>query len=195
MKKTITLLTSFIVAATAWSQSNLSNITETAPRKNLFVEVGGNGIAFNVVGETRFKPGPGGWGIKLGAGGYATSYEKLITVPVQLNYLASRNGRDFFEAGIGAGFLHYDDGYNNSYSYTTYGPNGQPILVTETYKDEVINLELNSKNSVYGNMTLGYRRQPRDGGIMWGVALTPHFNQNTFWPVWVGLKLGYSFKK
>ena len=195
MKKTITLLTLFMVTTAAWSQNTPNTTAETAPRKNLFVEVGGNGIAFNVVGETRFKPGAGGWGIKVGAGGYATSYEKLITVPVQLNYLASRNGRDFFEAGIGAGFLHYSDGWPNTYTNTVMGPNGQLINQTYTYKDEVVNLELDAKNSVYGNMTLGYRRQPRDGGIMWGVALTPHFNQNTFWPVWVGLKLGYSFKK
>lgn len=195
MKKAITLLTLFITATAAWSQNTPSSTAETTPRKNLFIEVGGNAMAFNVVGETRFKPGAGGWGIKVGAGGYATSYEKLITVPVQLNYLASRNDRDFFEAGIGAGFLHYSDDWSNSSSYTTVGPNGQPIIVTQTYKDEVLNMELDSKNSVYGNMTLGYRRQPRDGGIMWGVALTPHFNQNGFWPVWVGLKLGYSFKK
>lgn len=179
-----------------YATAQTSNTTETTPRKNLFIEVGGNGIAFNVVGETRFKPGPGGWGVKLGAGGFSTPYgERLFTVPLQLNYLASRNGRDFFEAGLGAGFLHYTDGYDNTYTYQRLGPNGQLITVTETYKDELINLELDKKNSVYGNMTLGYRRQPRDGGIMWGVALTPHFNQNGFWPVWVGLKLGYSFKK
>ena len=44
-------------------------------------------------------------------------------------------------------------------------------------------------------MTLGYRRQPPTGGVTWGVAVTPQFNQNGFWPLWIGVKFGYSIVK
>jgi hypothetical protein len=180
MKPTFTFLCFFSLSIFSSAQST----NETTARKNLFIEVGGNGMAFNVIGETRFKPGASGWGIKAGAGGFTTSYESLFTAPVQLNYLATKNGRDFVEVGVGATFLHYDDKYDYSYPGYTYS----------AYPTEVINLTINQKNSVYGNLTLGYRRQPANGGILWGIALTPHFNSNGFWPVWGGVKFGYSFR-
>ena len=156
--------------------------TEISPRKNIYLELGGNGIAFNVMYETRFKPGADGPGIKAGVGGFTTSYENLFTVPVGINWLLSKDDKNYFEAGFGATFLHYEQKYDYGF-YPTY----------PTYPTEIINLTIDKPNSVYGHLTLGYRRQPAKGGIMWGVALTPHFNQNGFWPVWVGVKFGYSF--
>lgn len=152
------------------------------PRKNLYLELGGNGMAFNVMYESRFKPGNSGAGFKVGLGGFSTDYEDLFTIPVGVNWLLSRDNKHFFEAGFGATFLHYN------YDYGYWG--GQPF---DEYPTEVVALTIDSKNSVYGHMTLGYRRQPPKGGIMWGAAITPHFNQNGFWPLWVGLKFGYSF--
>lgn len=154
-------------------------------RKNLYLELGGNGMAFNVMYESRFKPGTSGAGFKIGAGGFSTAYENLFTIPAGVNWLFTRDGKNYFEAGFGATFLHYDDKYN--YYYSPGGP------TYEEYPVDVVNLTVDSKNSVYGHLALGYRRQPTKGGIMYGIAITPHFNQNGVWPLWVGLKFGYSF--
>jgi hypothetical protein len=154
------------------------------PRKSLYFQLGGNGIAFNVMYESRFKPGNGGAGFKVGAGGFSSSngYETIFTLPVGVNWLLSKDDKHFFEAGFGATFIHYKYNYENL--------NRRP---SEEYPEEIAGLTLESKNSVYGHMTLGYRHQPPTGGIMWGAAITPHFNHNGFWPLWVGLKFGYSF--
>ena len=159
-----------------------STLLAQGARKNLYLELGGNGMAFNVVYESRFKPGATGAGFKIGAGGFSTDYEDLFSVPLGVNWLLSRDNKHFFEAGFGATFLHYN------YDYGYWG--GQPI---DEYPTEVVALTIDSKNSVYGHLTMGYRRQPAQGGIMWGAAITPFFNQNGFWPLWVGLKFGYSF--
>lgn len=156
---------------------------ETSPRKNIYLELGGNGIAFNVMYETRFKPGADGPGIKAGIGGFTTNYENLFTIPVGINWLLTKDYKNYFEAGFGATFLHYEEKYDYGYIYPSY----------PAYPTEIINLTIDRPNSVYGHLTLGYRRQPPKGGIMWGVAVTPHFNQNGFWPVWLGVKFGYSF--
>ncbi len=172
---------SFIALLSLISVYSFSQQTQSlSARKNIYIEVGGNGMAFNVMGETRFKPGTDGLGIKAGFGGFTTSYESLFTVPVGLNWLISKDNKNFFEAGIGATYLHYRDKYD-------YGFPG-----TQRYPTEIINLTIEQANSVYGHFTLGYRRQPPNGGIMWGVAVTPHFNANGFWPVWAGIKFGYS---
>lgn len=185
MKPTFTLLSFLSLSLFSAAQS----ATETTARKNLFIEVGGNGMVFSIAGETRFKPGADGWGIKLGAGGFTDSYEELLTVPAQVNYLATKNGRDFVEVGMGATFLHYDEKNDNFYSSYP----GQTYYYS-VFPTELVNLTIKKPNSMYGTLTLGYRRQPANGGLLWGIALTPHFNGNGFWPLWGGIKFGYSFK-
>lgn len=183
-------LTAFLAVAmvlltpVAKAQRTDSKFTELKPRQNIFVELGGNGIAFNVMYETRLHKSTDGIGIKAGLGGFSGNYEKVFTIPVGVNWLLTKDNKHFFEAGIGATFLHYEDTYDWGWA-----PPPSP------YPADVIGLTIDKKNSVYGHMTLGYRRQPKNGGILWGVALTPHFNQNGFWPVWVGFKFGYSFAR
>lgn len=170
---------------TALAQNGQSKFPELRPRQNIYVELGGNGIAFNVMYETRLKKAADGIGIKAGLGGFSSSYEKVFTMPVGINWLLTKDNKHFFEAGAGLTFLHYDD------SYDPWWPGG----IYEPYPVDLGGLTVDKKNSVYGHLTLGYRRQPKNGGIMWGVALTPHFNENGFWPVWVGVKFGYSFAR
>jgi len=154
--------------------------SESKPRKNIYVEVGGNGLAFNVVYETRVNKSADGFGIKIGAGGYSSSYENIFSVPLSGNWLISKDNKNYFELGFGATFLHYDD--KAGYFYPSY----------PEYPPDVIGLKINNRNSVYGHLALGYRHQPSKGGITWGVAITPHFNNNGFWPIWGGIKFGYS---
>lgn len=156
---------------------------ELKPRKNIFVELGGNGMAFNVTYETRTHTSSDGFGIKVGAGGFSSSFENIFTFPVQANWLLSSDNKHFFEAGIGATYLYYED--KNYWGWSGYTP----------YPADVVNLTIDNKNSVYGTLTLGYRNQPAKGGLTWGAAITPHFNQNGFWPIWFGFKFGYSIAK
>lgn len=170
---------------TAFAQRTPSKYPEVAPRQNIYVELGGNGIAFNAMYESRIHKSADGAGFKVGVGGFTSSYEKVFTLPVGYNWLLTKDNKHFFEMGIGATFLHYEDTYNW----------GWPVGSYSAYPVDVAGLTIDAKNSVFGHLTLGYRRQPSTGGIMWGVAVTPQFNQNGFWPVWFGVKFGYSFAR
>jgi hypothetical protein len=162
-----------------------SKFPEAAPRQNVYVELGGNGVAFNAMYESRFRKSADGAGLKVGLGGFTSSYEKVFTLPVGVNWLLTKDNKHFFEMGFGATFLHYEDKFDWGWPGGTYDP----------YPVDVAGLTIDAKNSVFGHLTLGYRRQPSTGGIMWGVAVTPQFNENGFWPVWFGLKFGYSFSR
>ena len=175
----------FCLAFTVCAQQSATKFEEIAPRNNVYVELGGNGIAFNVMYESRFKKSSDGIGYKLGIGGFSGSSTKMITSPDGLNWLLSKDNKNFFEMGFGATFLHYDD------NYSWYWPDGPG----NRYPTEVVGLTIDKKNSLFGHMTLGYRRQPPTGGITWGVAVTPQYNQNGFWPIWIGVKFGYSIVK
>jgi hypothetical protein len=190
MKSTKTILTLFIISASLVSiqsqaQGLPSKFPETTPRQNVYVELGGNGVAFNAMYESRFRKAADGAGLKVGLGGFTSSYEKVFTLPVGVNWLLTKDNKHFFEMGFGATFLHYEDTYDWGWPGGTYDP----------YPVDVAGLTIDAKNSVFGHLTLGYRRQPSTGGIMWGVAVTPQFNENGFWPVWFGLKFGYSFSR
>jgi hypothetical protein len=167
------------------AQGPENKFTERAPRQNVYVELGGNGVAFNVMYETRLNKRSDGIGLKAGLGGFSGTYEKVFTLPVGINWLLTKDNKHFFEAGAGLTFLHYND------TYDPWWPGG----IYDRFPVDLAGLSVDKKNSVYGHMTLGYRRQPKNGGITWGAALTPHFNQNGFWPVWFGFKFGYSFAR
>ncbi|MBM3431765.1 MAG: hypothetical protein FJX92_02015 [Bacteroidetes bacterium] len=175
----------FLLLTTAsYSQSNKIKYPEASPRQNIFIELGGNGVAFNAMYESRFHKSSDGMGFKVGLGGFTGSYTKVFTLPVGINWLLTKDNKHFFEMGVGTTFLHYEDTY--------FVPCGIP---TSHYPVDVAGLTVDQKNSVFGHLTLGYRRQPSAGGIMWGIAVTPHFNENGFWPVWFGIKFGYSFAR
>jgi hypothetical protein len=166
------------------AQTTTSKFPETKPRQNVYIELGGNGLAFTGIYETRLRKASDGVGMKIGLGGFTSDYEKVITAPVALNWLVTKDNKHFFEMGIGATFLHYE----NRDPWIWPSPQGP-------YPSYIAGLKVTAKNSVVGNFTMGYRRQPSDGGIMWGVAVTPHLNNNGFWPIWFGVKFGYSFRR
>ncbi len=167
------------------AQTSSSKFLEAAPRQNIYVELGGNGVASNAMYESRLKKSADGIGFKAGVGGFTSFYEKVFTLPLGVNWLLTKDNKHFFEMGFGATFLHYEDKFDWGWPGGSYDP----------YPVDVAGLTIDAKNSVFGHMTLGYRRQPANGGIMWGVAVTPQFNENGFWPVWFGVKFGYSFAR
>lgn len=188
MKRALTLfalLAGLFLTTGSFAQPLPSKFPELKPRQNIYVELGGNGIAFNAMYESRFKKTTDGAGFKAGLGGFTSNYEKVFTVPLGMNWLLTKDNKHFFELGFGATFLHYEDSYD--WGWIGGSPNPYPV--------DVAGLTIDKMNSVFGHLTLGYRRQPSAGGIMWGVAVTPQFNQNGFWPLWFGFKFGYSFAR
>jgi hypothetical protein len=179
------LLIGSIYHSSLVAQTVFSKYPEAKPRQNLYVELGGNGLAFTAVYESRLKKATDGIGLKFGLGGYTSDYEKVITLPVGMNWLLTKDNKHFFEMGVGATFLHFES--NDVWGW----PGGS----TDPYPLNIAGLNVTEKNSVIGNFTMGYRRQPADGGIMWGVSVNPHLNNNGFWPVWFGFKFGYSFSR
>lgn len=95
-----------------------------------------------------------------------TSAENIIVVPVMLNYLARENSR--LELGAGIVFVSVDDvGFLG-------------IKSSE------------GGSAVAGTAVFGYRYQPRDGGFVFRIGLTPFFSGNGA-EVSGGLSLGFSF--
>jgi len=185
MKSLYSLAVLLLFSCATSAQTTPSKYAESKPRQNVYVELGGNGLAFAGVYETRLKKSADGIGLKMGLGGYTSDFEKVITVPVGMNWLLTKDNKHFFEMGFGATFLHFD-AKNDYWSWPS---------PTDPYPVNIAGLTVTEKNSVIGNFTMGYRRQPADGGIMWGVSVTPQVNNNGFWPVWFGVKFGYSFSR
>ena len=158
------MLLAFTLPATA---QHSSRATGTAAYAELF----GSGlvISFNI--DHRFQGKEDGLGFRAGIGGMAMGEFANITVPLQINYLAGRDGR-YFEVGIGG-----------------------------TYSNEgFLDIE-GKEFPVIGTMTFGYRKQPVDGGFMWRIGLSPGFGVSLddqghrpyFLPYFPHLGLGYAF--
>lgn len=153
--------------------------------QSVYVELGGAGLAYSFNYDFRFdKNDINSWGMRMGAGGWATNWgnrERLLTMPFQLNKLFGSH-KHFFELGGGATFIYYRDQWNNSWS-------GETIL----YKDFDFILNSGDTPAFMGTLNFGYRRIPVDGGFTFKANLNPIFNQNGFWPLWVGVGFGYAF--
>ena len=161
----------------------------TQTSKAVFAELGGIGLPYSFSFDTRLKPNTNsGIGIRAGLGGFALEDEKMLTVPVQLNWLLG-TGRNFFEVGVGATFVHYD-GYSYGSDYVCDATGCFPT--GKRYAGDFV-LPISTVNSIMGTMSFGYRRQPAGAGFTWKAALTPLFNDNGFWPLFAGIGVGYKF--
>lgn len=157
--------------------------------KAFYIEAGGIGLPYSFSFDTRFKKGTNeGIGGRIGFGGFAIDDEKMLTVPVQLNWLLGKE-RSFFEMGIGATFVYYKGyEYFENYNCDATGCYGSG----KRYSGDFI-LPISNENSVMGTLNFGYRRQPVGSGFTWKAAITPIFNNNGFWPLFGGVAVGYKF--
>lgn len=179
-RKTLVALLSILLA--------FGSVHAQTTAKSAFVELGGAGLPFSFNYDTRFKSGAQtGIGGRIGIGGFAVEDEKMLTVPVQVNWLFGKQ-KSFFELGIGATYLHYQGFEYQEYicDVNTCRPSGK------IYAGDFL-LPISNVNSLMGTMTFGYRRIPVGGGFMWKAAITPVFNDNGFWPLWAGVGVGYKF--
>jgi len=171
MKRFTTILAAcftivFLQSVNAQTQAiNIAN-PEVKRAQNIFVELGGQGLTFTANYDSRFSNKRDGLGGRAGIGYLAIDDEKLMTVPLSLNYLLGK-GNKFFEIGLGATFL------------STSGNSGGIF-------DE-------DDGNVIGTMSFFYRVQPQDGGFSFRAGLSPVFNKNYFIPYYGGLSFGYTF--
>lgn len=157
--------------------------------KVVYVEAGGIGLPFSFSFDTRFKKGTNtGMGGRIGVGGFAIDDEKMLTIPVQLNWLFGKD-KNYFELGVGATFLHYE-GFEYYEDYRCDATGCYPV--GRVYAGDFI-LPISNVNSVMGTLNFGYRRIPVGSGFTWKAAVTPIFNNNGFWPLYAGIGIGYKF--
>ncbi len=130
----------------------------------VYAEAGGPGL-LSINYDMRFTPTQDGLGFRVGFGGWSIKESKLIFIPLGINWITTKNGIDYFEAGVGGTIV------SNSNKEPGDGP---------------------FKNS-FGFLTLGYRKQPAEGGFFWKASLVPVIGKGFFWPYWVGFGAGYTF--
>ncbi|UJP63403.1 hypothetical protein [Mongoliitalea daihaiensis] len=183
MKKYI-LIACFILTLVISAQAQQQGGTQA-----FYAELGGAGLAYSFNYDFRFdKDDINSWGMRIGAGGWSrrdrswgNSSEGLLTMPIMLNKLYGRDTH-FFEMGLGTTFIYYRDRWEDW--------NGAG---TTTYKEFDFILPSGNTPAFMGVFNLGYRRVPVDGGFTFRANLTPIFNHNGFWPLWVGVGFGYAF--
>jgi hypothetical protein len=147
MKKILTLAC-FILAAIM--------VKAQTPAKSFYVELGGPGLA-SINYDMRFAPKEDGLGFRVGLGGFSFWDESFLTVPLGLNYLLSKDKKNYFEIGAGA-----------------------TIVSSSSDGDETL-------RSTFGHLSFGYRLQPENGGFLFRAAIVPVFNSEGFVPYYAGI--------
>lgn len=137
--------------------------------KAIYFELGGPGLAsFNY--DMRFSKSDKGLGARVGLGGFSigSSNERgtAIFIPLALNYIISKDNRNYLELGAGI----------------------TPVILKETNSDES-----ESFKSSFGHVNIGYRLQPKNGGLLFRASITPVFGKNFLWPYYGGVSIGYKF--
>jgi hypothetical protein len=136
----------------------------TSPAKAVYAELLGPGVV-SINYDMRLTKAVDGFGFRAGFGGWSIKESKLLFVPLGLNYITSKNTRDYFEAGAGTTIV----------SNSTAGEGDGPF------------------KSSFGWLSLGYRKQPADGGYFFKASLVPVFGKGFFWPYYGGIAFGYAF--
>ncbi|MFM2138300.1 MAG: hypothetical protein RJA57_607 [Bacteroidota bacterium] len=142
-----------------------STIIRSASAQSVHFELGGPGLAsINV--DSRFGPGNGGIGGRVGIGGFSINGSGVLFIPLGINYLLGKDNRNFFELGGGV----------------------TPVMGTgELSTDEF--------SSTFGHLLIGYRKSPPNGGFVFRAFISPVFGKGFFWPYYGGVSFGYKFGK
>ena len=191
MKKILTLSVFFwsIFAFSADAQE-----VQNPPTQSVYVELGGAGLPYSFNYDFRFdKTRLDSWGMRVGAGGFATSNESFFSMPIMVNKLYGR-GPHYFEMGFGFTFFAFDQQYDDYYCYDGFiDQNGNWVCTDTSGPSYSFILDVDGSPSIMGTLNFGYRRIPVDGGFTWKVNLNPIFNNNGFWPLYAGVGFGYAF--
>ena len=144
-------------------------IANAQAAKSVFFELGGPGIAsFNF--DTRFGPREDGFGGRVGVGGFSIGGSGAVFVPIALNHLFGKDGKNYFELGAGV----------------------TPVFASGDLTDDDDNEDLNF-SSTFGHLNFGYRLQPQKGGFTFRAFISPIFGSWGFFPYFGGVSFGYKF--
>ena len=156
MKKNIFILIAVVTVSA-------SSIAQTG-----FVELGGPGLA-SINFDTRFSKKSDGIGGRVGIGGFSfresftDTRAGVVFLPVGLNYIFSKNNRNYFEIGAGV----------------------TPVFGTGDLSSDF--------SETFGHLILGYRMQPEEGGFTFRAFVCPIFGNGVFIPYYGGISFGYKF--
>lgn len=141
-----------------------SNLLAQTAAKSVYFELGGPGLAsFNY--DTRFSKKEDGIGARVGFGGLKIDNDGILFIPVGLNYLLSKDKKNYFELGSGISFM--------------------------SASEEIFDND--TKSSSFGYLQFGYRYQPEKGGFLFRASITPVFGKGFFFPYYAGISFGYKF--
>lgn len=132
--------------------------------KQIYGELGGNGLLFTANYDFRFGQRQKGMGMRLGLGFFGGSGGGVITVPVALNNLSGR-APNYLELGLGATYASFTD------SDDFFDDAGTILIVP----------------------SIGYRYQPRGKGFTGRIAFTPLVSPNGGFFTYGGISAGYKF--
>lgn len=136
--------------------------------KNVFLQVGGAGLAISVNYDTRFGKTRDGWGYTVGLGGFVSGGNSVFTVPFQVNFLIGEHS-SMLEVGAGTTFLRSTgDSKGTTWAF-----------------DRI--------TGFIATGSIGYRYQPEHKGINFRLAFTPLLTDEGLIPVG-GVSIGYTFK-
>lgn len=142
--------------------------------KSVYAELFGPGLLFSGNYDFRFARKRDGLGARIGFGFLSHDERRMISFPVQINYLIGK-GSDFFEIGLGASYLKV---------------NYQDVTTMPNYRPKYFGFGPGSV--LIGTTTFGYRYQPVDGNFSFRASLNPLFNDKLFTPSG-GVSIGYLF--
>jgi hypothetical protein len=157
----------YVVSVVAILLATSSSKAQNA--KAVFVELGGAGLA-SINYDMRFTKKESGIGGRIGIGGFSLGPKDnkttAIFIPVGLNYIVGKDERHYFEFGGGITSVILSDNFAGG---------------SEKFK------------STFGYVDIGFRLQPKEGGVFFRAAITPIFNKDFFWPYYGSVSFGYKF--
>lgn len=137
--------------------------------ENLYLEIGGPGLAISGNYDARFKKERSGWGYRVGIGYFGSGGNTVFTIPFQINYLYGEHAHKL-ELGAGTTFLN-STGTNVGNS----------------------KWEFDRVTGFIGTATIGYRYQPDHKGFNFRIAFVPILYDEGLIPAG-GISFGYTFK-
>lgn len=138
-------------------------LSQASSAQSIYAELGGPGLA-SLNFDTRFSRTNGGFGGRVGVGGFSIDGEGIVFLPIGVNYLVGKDNRNFFEIGGGV----------------------TPVFATGTLVGD-------NFSTTFGHFILGYRMQPDDGGFTFRAFVCPVFGKGFFIPYYGGISFGYKF--
>lgn len=134
---------------------------------SVYFELGGPGLAsFNF--DTRFTGKNDGIGGRVGVGGFSIDGQGVVFIPIGLNYIVGKDGKNYFEMGGGI----------------------TPIIASGDFADDD-----GTFSTTFGHLLFGYRMQPSNGGFSFRAFISPVFGKGYFIPYYGGVSFGYNFSR